>query len=51
MDFNSKDKINNVMKLMLDEIINTKYTFRVKTREYIDKNGNKKSISQIRVLN
>lgn len=40
--FNSKDKINNVMKLMLDEIINTKYTFRVKTREYIDKNGNKK---------
>lgn len=40
--FNSKDKINNVMKLMLDEIINTKYTFRVKTREYFDKNGNKK---------
>ena len=40
--FNSKDKINNVMKLMLDEIINTKYTFRVKTREYVDKNGNKK---------
>ncbi len=40
--FNSKDKINNVMKLMLDEIINTKYTFRVKTREYIDRNGNKK---------
>lgn len=40
--FNSKDKINNVMNLMLDEIINTKYTFRVKCREYIDKNGNKK---------
>jgi hypothetical protein len=40
--FNSKDKINNVMKLMLEEIINTKYTFRVKTREYIDRNGNKK---------
>lgn len=40
--FDSKDKINNVMKLMLDEIINTEYSFRVKTREYIDKNGNKK---------
>lgn len=40
--FNSKDKINNVMNLMLDEIINTKYTFRVKTREYLDRNGNKK---------
>ena len=40
--FNSKDKINNVMNLILEEIINTKYTFRVKTREYIDKNGNKK---------
>ena len=37
--FNSKDKINNVMKLMLDEIINTKYTFRVKTREYIVKSN------------
>lgn len=40
--FNSKDKINNVMNLILEEIINTKYTFRVKTREYIDRNGNKK---------
>ncbi|MFW2579831.1 hypothetical protein, partial [Aliarcobacter butzleri] len=40
--FNSKDKINNVMNLILEEIINTKYTFRVKTREYVDKNGNKK---------
>ena len=40
--FNSKDKINNVMNLMLDEIINTKYIFRVKTRTYTDAKGNKK---------
>ncbi|MCT7566051.1 hypothetical protein N5T96_06825 [Aliarcobacter butzleri] len=49
--FNDKDKINNVMKLMLDEIINTPYSFRVKTREYTDKNGNKKEYFSTKSFN
>ena len=40
--FNTQEKINEVMNSMLDEIINTKYTFRVKTRSYTDSKGNLK---------
>lgn len=40
--FNTPEKINEVMNSMLDEIINTKYTFRVKTRSYTDSKGNLK---------
>ena len=40
--FNTPEKINEVMNSMLEEIINTKYTFRVKTRSYTDSKGNLK---------
>jgi hypothetical protein len=41
--FNSQDRINNIMNLILDEIIHTKYTYSVKTREYVGKDGKKKA--------
>lgn len=40
--YDTKDKINKVMRALLDEITNTEYEFRVKTRTYTDRNGNKK---------